>query len=143
MVIRDKLIKESNLRNRYSYNLNKKVFCQLIWSVFKNKIAPCKLVLYIDASDESMKKRLLHRGQSSGRVDDNEETIKQRLQTFHQVTTPVIDYYGKQNKLKKVDSERNPDLVFNDVEKILDSFDQGNFLKSSFNSLSIFNCDEF
>ena len=83
--------------------------------------------MYIDASDESMKKRLLHRGQSSGRVDDNEETIKQRLQTFHQVTTPVIDYYGKQNKLKKVDSERNPDLVFNDVEKILDSFDQGNF----------------
>ena len=74
-----------------------------------------------------MKKRLLHRGQSSGRVDDNEETIKQRLQTFHQVTRPVIDYYGKQNKLKKVDSERNPDLVFNDVEKILDSFDQGNF----------------
>ena len=74
-----------------------------------------------------MKKRLLHRGQSSGRVDDNEETIKQRLQTFHQVTTPVIDYYGKQNKLKKVDSERNPDLVFNDVEKILDSFDHGNF----------------
>ena len=127
MVIRDKLIKESNLRNRYSYILNKKAFCQLIWSVYKNKIAPCKLVLYIDASDESMKKRLLHRGQSSGRVDDNEETIKQRLQTFHQVTTPVIDYYGKQNKLKKVDSERNPDLVFNDVEKILDSFDQGNF----------------
>ena len=83
--------------------------------------------MYIDASDESIKKRLLHRGQSSGRVDDNEETIKQRLQTFHQVTTPVIDYYGKQNKLKKVDSERNPDLVFNDVEKILDSFDQGNF----------------
>ena len=71
--------------------------------------------MYIDASDESIKKRLLHRGQSSGRVDDNEETIKQRLQTFHQVTTPVIDYYGKQNKLKKVDSERNPDLVFNDV----------------------------
>ena len=77
-----------------------------------------------------MKKRLLHRGQSSGRVDDNEETIKQRLQTFHQVTTPVIDYYGKQNKLKKVDSERNPDLVFNDVEKILDSFDQGKFFKN-------------
>ena len=138
MVIRDKLIKESNLRNRYSYNLNKKVFCQLIWSVFKNKIAPCKLVLYIDASDESMKKRLLHRGQSSGRVDDNEETIKQRLQTFHQVTTPVIDYYGKQNKLKKVDSERNPDLVFNDVEKILDSFDQGNFFNNLVKNYNLF-----
>ena len=73
-----------------------------------------------------MKKRLLHRGQSSGRVDDNEETIKQRLQTFHQVTTPVIDYYGKQNKVKRIDSERNPDAVFSDVEKVLDSFDNGN-----------------
>ena len=69
-----------------------------------------------------MKKRLLHRGQSSGRVDDNEETIKQRLQTFHQVTKPVIDHYDKQNKLKRIDSERSPDVVFNDVEKILDGF---------------------
>ena len=91
--------------------------------ILNKKIAHCKLVLYIDASDESMKKRLLHRGQSSGRVDDNEETIKQRLQTFHQVTTPVIEYYGKQNKVKRIDSERAPDVVFSDVEKALDSFD--------------------
>ena len=82
-----------------------------------------------------MKKRLLHRGQSSGRVDDNEETIKQRLKTFHDVTSPVIDYYGKQNKLRRVDSERNPDMVFADVEKILDNFDQGS------KYLTIFNID--
>jgi adenylate kinase len=69
-----------------------------------------------------MKKRLLHRGQSSGRVDDNEETIKQRLVTFHQATKPVIDYYQKQNKVKRIDSERAPDLVFKDVETILDHF---------------------
>ena len=69
-----------------------------------------------------MKKRLLHRGQSSGRVDDNEETIKQRLQTFHQATKPVIDYYSKQNKVKRIDSERPPDSVFKDVEAILDKF---------------------
>jgi adenylate kinase family enzyme len=69
-----------------------------------------------------MKKRLLHRGQSSGRVDDNEETIKQRLVTFHQTTKPVIDYYQKQNKVKRIDSERAPDIVFKDVEAILDNF---------------------
>ena len=111
-----------------------KIFNKKFIISFKKKIAPCKLCLYIDASDESMKKRLLHRGQSSGRVDDNEETIKQRLKTFHDVTSPVIDYYGKQNKLRKVDSERNPDMVFADVEKILDTFDQG-FSKN----FSIFN----
>ena len=91
---------------------------------FEKQIAPCKMVLYIDASDESMKKRLLHRGQSSGRVDDNEETIKQRLHTFHQVTKPVIDHYDKQGKLKRINSERAPDEVFEDVKKALDSFDK-------------------
>ena len=99
-----------------------------MYTIYKNlsskirKIAPCTIVLYIDASDESMKKRLLHRGQSSGRVDDNEETIKQRLLTFHQSSMPVIDHYAKQNKLQRVDSERAPDVVFQDVAAILDKF---------------------
>ena len=82
-------------------------------------------MLYIDASDESMKKRLLHRGQSSGRVDDNEETIKHRLKTFHDVTEPVIDHYNKQNKLKKVDAERTPDAIFGDIAKLLDEVEAG------------------
>jgi len=49
-----------------------------------------------------MTKRLLHRGQTSGRVDDNEETIKNRLQTFHNQTLPVLDLYEKQGKLAEV-----------------------------------------
>ena len=90
--------------------------------VFLKQIAPCRLVLYIDVSDETMKKRLLFRGQSSGRVDDNEETIKQRLQTFHQLTEPVIEHYAKQSKLKSINAERAPDAVFEDVKAILDTF---------------------
>jgi len=85
---------------------------------FEAQIAPCKLVLYIDASDESMKKRLLHRGQSSGRVDDNEETIKNRLATFHECTKPVADHYKA--KLQRIDAERTPDVIFADVVAILD-----------------------
>jgi adenylate kinase family enzyme len=58
--------------------------------------------LYVNASDETMTKRLLHRGQTSGRVDDNEETIKKRLKTFHNQTMPVLDLYERQNKLAEV-----------------------------------------
>ena len=54
-------------------------------------------VLYFDVSDDTMTERLLKRGETSGRVDDNEETIKKRLQTFHNQTKPVIDYYSKQD----------------------------------------------
>lgn len=49
-----------------------------------------------------MTQRLLGRAQTSGRVDDNEETIKKRLETFHKVTQPVIDRYEQENKVRKV-----------------------------------------
>ena len=45
-------------------------------------------------SDETMTKRLLKRAETSGRADDNMETIKKRLNTFHQHSEPVIDAYA-------------------------------------------------
>ncbi|CAF1437712.1 unnamed protein product [Adineta steineri] len=87
---------------------------------FEEMIAPCNLVLYVRASDETMTKRLLHRGQTSGRVDDNEETIKKRLKTFHDQTIPVLDLYERKNKLAEVNSELPPDEVFKEVQEALD-----------------------
>ncbi|CAF2863901.1 unnamed protein product [Rotaria sp. Silwood2] len=89
---------------------------------FEELIAPCDLVLYINANDATMTKRLLHRAQTSGRVDDNEETIKKRLKTFHKETIPVLDLYEKKNKLEEIDSELEPDDVFNQIRDILDKF---------------------
>lgn len=59
-------------------------------------------MLYFECSPETMKKRLLARAETSGRVDDNEETIMKRLETFENQTKPVIEYYESQNKVKKV-----------------------------------------
>lgn len=78
-------------------------------------------MLHIDASDETMTHRLLERGKSSGRVDDNEQTIRERLKVFHDVTTPVINHYAKQGKVRRVNSENPPDQVFLEVQNILDS----------------------
>ena len=69
---------------------------------FENDVAPVKCVLYFEVADETMKKRLMKRAETSGRVDDNEETIVKRLKTFHNHTQPVIDYYTTQNKVCKV-----------------------------------------
>ena len=49
-----------------------------------------------------MTQRLLKRAETSGRVDDNEETIKKRLKTFHDATKPVIQYYDEKGKLNTV-----------------------------------------
>jgi adenylate kinase len=69
-----------------------------------------------------MGNRLIERGKSSGRIDDNEETIKLRLKIFHEVTQPVVDFYKEKNKLQSVDvsSLATPNEVFSDVEKIFD-----------------------
>jgi UMP-CMP kinase len=49
-----------------------------------------------------MEERLIKRGETSGREDDNAETIKKRFHTFTDKTMPVIEYADKQGKLKKV-----------------------------------------
>ena len=42
-------------------------------------------------------------GELYQRTDDNEETIKSRMQVYETSTQPIIDYYARQNKLKKMD----------------------------------------
>ena len=49
-----------------------------------------------------MEQRLIKRGETSGRADDNAETIKKRFTTFLEKTMPVIEHIDKEGKLKKV-----------------------------------------
>ncbi|XP_059179688.1 adenylate kinase isoenzyme 5-like isoform X2 [Physella acuta] len=88
---------------------------------FEKEIAQCSYVLYFDVSDKTMTARLLERGKNSGRVDDNEETIKKRLQTFHNQTKPVIEHYKKQGKVQQISAEKGIDEVYVEVKKFMDS----------------------
>lgn len=49
-----------------------------------------------------MEERLIKRGETSGRVDDNAETIRKRFSTFVEETIPVIESYEEENKVKRV-----------------------------------------
>ena len=44
-----------------------------------------RLVLFFDCPEDVMVERLLERGKTSGRTDDNEATIRKRFDTFHKV----------------------------------------------------------
>jgi adenylate kinase len=52
------------------------------------------------------------------RDDDHEGAIKKRIDTYYEVTTPVIDYYREQGKLYEVDST-DADETVRQVEEIL------------------------
>ena len=70
-----------------------------LWTcVFPLQIAECSVILNFDVSPDTMTKRLLHRAQTSGRVDDNEETIKKRLDTFTKHSKPVIEHFSDKCK---------------------------------------------
>jgi len=50
-------------------------------------------VIGLEVPEEELKRRLLERGKSSGRSDDNETTINDRLKVYHAQTEPLKDYY--------------------------------------------------
>jgi len=95
--------------------------------LFEEEVCPCQMVLYLEVPDDTMTQRLLYRGKTSGRVDDNEETVKKRLATFHKVTGSVLDHYEKQGKLRRVVAEASPPVVFKLVAKVF----QEDLLKSA------------
>ncbi|XP_032334398.1 adenylate kinase isoenzyme 1 isoform X2 [Camelus ferus] len=88
---------------------------------FERRIGQPTLLLYVDAGPETMTKRLLKRGETSGRVDDNEETIKKRLETYYKATEPVIAFYEKRGIVRKVNAEGTVDNVFSQVCTHLDA----------------------
>jgi len=62
---------------------------------FEETVCEAEFVLYFDCPEAEMERRLVKRGESSGRVDDNIESIRKRFKTFVSDSMPVIDFYGK------------------------------------------------
>ena len=58
----------------------------------------------LEANDEILVQRLLERGKTSGRPDDqDEEKIRNRYQEYNEKTAPLMDYYKAQHKFYAVD----------------------------------------
>ena len=53
------------------------------------------------------------------RKDDNPETVKERLSVYKSQTEPLVEYYGKQGKVVKINGNQDIDKVFEDIVKVL------------------------
>ena len=51
------------------------------------------------------------------RADDNAETIKARLATYERDTRPLLDYYERTGRLRRVDGTRDAEAIYADIEK--------------------------
>jgi adenylate kinase len=62
-----------------------------------------RLMLALDAPEEELVKRLLGRGATSGRADDqNEEVVRRRIREYEQKTAPLKAYYAAQGKFRPI-----------------------------------------
>ena len=78
-------------------------------------------MLELDVPEDELMKRLVLRGQQSGRADDNEETIKKRLVVYHQQTQPLIAWYREEGVHHHIDGLGDLDRIFSDICKVVDT----------------------
>ena len=64
-----------------------------------------------------MQERLLNRGKTSGRSDDNIESIKKRFKTFVETSMPVVQYFEKDDKVEKILATSSPEKVYGIVQE--------------------------
>lgn len=69
----------------------------------------------LEVSDDQLIERLLLRG----RKDDNEETIRRRLEVYREQTKPVIDYYHQHSRLISVDGNPPAEAVTASLKQVL------------------------
>ncbi|XP_051169266.1 UMP-CMP kinase [Leptopilina boulardi] len=90
------------------------------WTKTMENKVDLKGVFFFDCNKETCLNRCLNRGaEGSGRSDDNLDTLKKRLDNYVIDTVPIIEHYEREGLVYKFDSMKEPEKVFEDVEKII------------------------
>ncbi|KAL2824599.1 adenylate kinase-domain-containing protein [Aspergillus cavernicola] len=83
---------------------------------FEETVCPSEFTLFLDCPEEVMEARLLKRGETSGRDDDNAESIRKRFRTFVETSMPVVDEFAKQDKVISVSATGEVEDVYKRIQ---------------------------
>lgn len=72
-------------------------------------------VIGLEVPEDELVNRMLARGKETGRADDNIETIKNRLDVYHNQTMPLRDYYTNEKKYLAINGLGIVDEIFRDI----------------------------
>lgn len=73
------------------------------------------IMINLEVAEEELIERLLKRGITSGRSDDNYETIQKRIQVYHTKTAPVLDFYKKEGLATEIKGTGTLQEIFNRI----------------------------
>lgn len=77
------------------------------------------ILLVMNVEHKTLVERLLERGKTSGRADDNMETIEKRLEVYTDNTLPVIEFYKASGRLTEADNNSTVEACFDQIKKII------------------------
>ncbi|KAJ1888034.1 bifunctional uridylate/adenylate kinase [Kickxella alabastrina] len=89
---------------------------------FEDTVCKAKKVLYFECPETTLLERLLDRGKTSGRSDDNIESIKKRFRTYVNDSKPVIDEFAKQGKVITISCQGTMDGVYKNTQDQMNKF---------------------
>lgn len=72
-------------------------------------------VIGLEVPDEELIERMINRGKQTGRADDNLETIKNRLEVYHNQTSPLKEYYQKEGAYMPINGSGSIDDIFTSI----------------------------
>ena len=87
--------------------------------LFEETVFPALGAVFLQCSDEVMLARLAKRGDSGERSDDNDESNRKRLETFHGTSKRVIEHLAGRGTLWTIDAEKGFEDVYSEVERVL------------------------
>jgi adenylate kinase len=77
-------------------------------------------LISIHVPEELSVQRLLHRGTTSGRLDDNETVIRKRLKEYYDKTLPVLNFYREKGIFHEVDGTKGVEEVTKQIEAVIE-----------------------
>lgn len=87
------------------------------WNRCMSDTCNVESILFIDCQQKELEKRIMSRGVSSGRDDDNLESLKKRFATFKRETMPVVNYFktNMSNKFVAINGDQPVEKVYQDM----------------------------
>ncbi len=90
--------------------------------LLNQKNTEIQALISLEVPEEELKRRLLHRGEVSGRSDDNEEVIQKRIVEYKNKTEPVAAYYQQQGKLIRLKGDGSIEDTFSLLQQEIARF---------------------
>ena len=119
----EKFISNKNYKNKIIFDGYPRTLPQAknLDILLKNYNQKIDIVLKLNVSLETIKKRILERKSIEKRADDNEDIVIKRFQTYEKSSEPVLNYYKQTKLLQVVNGENSISQINNEISGLIDS----------------------